>query len=180
MVDCHWRLDTATAKALIPHLRELGVSWFECPIEETAAQMSNLVTLRQAANGAGMQLAGCETMTRWEMFAPFVEGGAYDVIMPDIKYLGGYHELQRIVERCSSLGVQVSLHNPSGPIAHAASVHATAAFSLEGRLEFQFAESDLFETSVGGEFPAVRSGLCPVPATSGIGIHPNPAFLVPG
>jgi galactonate dehydratase len=35
-----------------------------------------------------MRLAGCEEGVRLEAFAPFVTVGAYDVMMPDVKYVG--------------------------------------------------------------------------------------------
>ncbi len=45
-----------------------------------------LKRLRARANAAGMRLAGCETEVRREGFRPFLKAGAYDVMMPDVKY----------------------------------------------------------------------------------------------
>ena len=65
-------------------------------------------------------------MTGLEGFRPFLEAGIYDVIMPDVKYAGGLRELLRIGEFAAGLGVACSPHNPSGPIAHAHSLHLSA------------------------------------------------------
>lgn len=177
MVDCHWRFTEQAALAVLPALADAAVSWFECPIEETPASVPALVRLRAAANEQGMRLAGCETMTGWDMFSDYVAGGAYDVIMPDLKYLGGYAELRRIIERSAEHGVQVSLHNPTGPIAHVASLHLSAALPATGRLEFQYAESELFQTLVDDAVPDTAGGHSPLPAGPGLGVRPRRDLL---
>lgn len=146
MVDCHWRFSAEAAEALIGPLSSLGVSWLECPQEESVEAVDALRRVRNLANDAGMRLAGCETMIGWEGFRPFVEGGAYDVVMPDVKYAGGLAAIVEIGARASAAGVGVSLHNPSGPVAHLHSLHVSAALESALPLELQFDESPLFNS----------------------------------
>ena len=56
-------------------------------------------------------------------FAPLCEQRAVDVVMPDVKHCGGLTEARRIAAIADLYGVAVSPHNPSGPVATAASVH---------------------------------------------------------
>lgn len=144
MVDCHWRFSPAAAARTIPQLAELGVVWFECPLPETTETIDQLKALRELAQRYDMRLAGMEHFAGWEQFAPFVEAGAYDVVMPDIKHAGGYGAILKIAEKATAHGVSVSLHNPSGPVCHLASVHMAAAIGAQERLEQQVFESPRF------------------------------------
>lgn len=144
MVDCHWRFTPAATRALIAPLREAGVCWLECPIPETEAAIDDLVDLRRRANAAGMRLTGLETFAGWDGFAPYVERGAYDAIMPDIKHAGGYAAILEIARKAGPHGVAVSLHNPTGPVAHLASVALSTLVGGGERLELQYGESETF------------------------------------
>lgn len=169
MVDCHWRFTEAAAHALIPPLEAAGVVWYECPLPETAETVAPLARLRRAANARGMRLAGLETMTGWAAFAPFVEAGAYDVVMPDIKHCGGHGALIEIAERAAAKGVATSAHNPSGPVAHAHSLHVTARLPGEEALEVQFDETPRFDELTTPP-PPPRAGTSPLPEGRGLGL----------
>lgn len=168
MVDCHWRFDARTAAGLLPDLADLGVIWFECPVPETEAAVPDLKNLRRLANGLGIRLAGLETQAAWAGFKPFVEAGAYDVIMPDIKHAGGHGAILEISDKAAAHGVAVSLHNPTGPVAHLASVHLTAALPGDEALELQFDESPLFWTLT-DPAPPPCDGTTGVPTGIGLG-----------
>ncbi|MEM7695421.1 MAG: enolase C-terminal domain-like protein [Pseudomonadota bacterium] len=169
MVDCHWRFTEEAAHQVLPALFEARVAWFECPLPETLAAVPALSRLRRAANERGMRLAGLETMVGWAGFAPFVEGEAYDVIMPDIKHCGGHGALIEIAERAGAHGVVTSAHNPSGPVAHAHSLHATACLSGGEPLEVQFDETPLFD-QLTTPAPPPRAGESPLPEGFGLGL----------
>ena len=100
--------------------------------------------MRAKANARGVRLAGCESMTALEAFRPFLDAGAYDAIMPDVKYAGGLAEMLRIGDEARRRGVMCSPHNPTGPIAHLASVHVAMVLDDCPFLEFQYGESALF------------------------------------
>ena len=170
MVDCHWRFDEATARELNEAAAKLGVYWIETPIAETAENIPALVCLRRQCNALGLRQAGLEMGIGWDAFRPFCEAGAYDVVMPDVKYMGGLHEVLRAASACGELGVQVSPHNPTGPICHAVSLHVSAALGAFDMLEMQFDESPLFDELVGARFGTVHEGQLAPPSTPGLGV----------
>ncbi len=170
MVDCHWRFDEATARQLNEAVARLGVYWIECPMPEVPDNIPALAGLRQQANALGMLQAGLEMGIGWGSFRPYCEGGAFDVVMPDMKYAGGIHEMQAISAGCASLGVLVSPHNPSGPICHAASLQLSATLDAFDMLELQFDESPLFDALVRAPFAPVLCGQTVLPAGSGLGV----------
>lgn len=168
MVDCHWRLTPGAATALLPGLQEAGVSWFECPLPEEADAVPDLRALRRAANRLGMRLCGLETAGTWTDIAPFVEGGAYDLIMPDVKHACGLQNILEIGGRAREAGVGISLHNPSGPVAHLCSVHVMAALGSRERMEIQWNESPLFN-QLTDPAPVITEGTCRPTESPGLG-----------
>ena len=107
-----------------------------------------------------MRQAGLEQSIGWEVIRPYCEAGGYDVVMPDVKYIGGVHELRRVASACADLGVAVSPHNPSGPISHAFSLQVSATLAAFDRLEMQFDESPLFDALVGAPLRADHRRSC--------------------
>jgi galactonate dehydratase len=170
MVDCHWRFDETSAKRLIDEARALGVCWVECPVPETLETIPVIRRLREFANDAGMRLAGCEELIGLKHNRPFAEAEAYDVMMPDVKYAGGVREMMRLAGLFERCGVACSPHNPSGPVAHAASLHVSAAMARFDKLEVQFEESDLFWRLVGDSLPRFKDGHSALPDAPGLGI----------
>ena len=162
-VDCHWRFDERKAHEALAECARLGVTWFECPLPETPENFGAIRRLRGKANAAGMRLAGAELFIGRQGFKPLLEEGLYDVVMPDIKYAGGLTECLRIAELAARHGCAVSLHNPSGPVCHAHSVHLSAALAGTERLEYQHGETPLFFAIAPGLEPP-RDGSAPLPA----------------
>jgi galactonate dehydratase len=177
MVDCHWRFDEATAYQLNESAARLGVHWIECPIPEVPDNIPALARLRHQANALGMLQAGLEMGIGWDSFRPYCEGGAYDVVMPDLKYAGGIHQMQAIGAGGASFGVQVSPHNPSGPICHAASLQVSATLDSFDMLEQQFDESPLFDAMVRAPFAPVAGGHTELPSGSGLGVALDEAVM---
>ena len=170
MVDCHWRFDEATARELNEAAAKLGVHWIETPVAETPKNIPALVRLRRQCNALGLCQAGLEMGIGWDAFRPYCEAGAYDVVMPDVKYMGGLHEVARAASACRELGVEVSPHNPSGPICHAASLQVSSTLDAFDMLEMQFDESPLFDALVDTPFGEVRKGHLETPLANGLGV----------
>lgn len=176
MVDCHWRLNEQSASALIEAIAPLGVSWFECPLSEDESQYDAIRRLRTRANEAAMVLAGGETMVGVEGFRPILEAGLYDVIMPDVKYVGGLAELLAVARLAAEFGVDCSPHNPSGPVCHAHSIAVSTLVERFPILEMQFAESELFYPATPGLAPP-ESGACKPNQSIGLGVAPDAELL---
>ena len=169
-VDCHWRFTPAIAAEMIAPLRACGVTWFECPIPEAEEHIADLRSLRHQANAAGMFLVGLEKGIGSATFETFAKAGAYDVMMPDIKYIGGIDVMLKTADILGRYGVIVSPHNPTGPVCHAASLAICGALESVGLLEVQFDETPLFDKLVGGVLTQPREGQVMVPTSPGLGV----------
>ncbi|TCR70047.1 mandelate racemase/muconate lactonizing enzyme family protein [Bosea sp. BK604] len=177
MVDCHWRFDEAMASELVEAVAPFGLHWLECPILENQDTMPALRALRSRLNARGTRLAGLEEFVGAEAFLAFARAGAYDVMMPDMKYVGGVDEMLRTAEALQALGVEVSPHNPTGPICHAASLQVCAALPGFTMLEMQLDETPLFWELATPALPDVAGGRSAVPGGSGLGVALDDARL---
>jgi galactonate dehydratase len=170
MVDCHWRLTPGRAERFIEAAGELGLVWVECPLPEEPRHMEDLKHLRGCAAKAGTLLAGAERGIGIEYFNEYLDAGIYDVIMPDVKYTGGMRETRRIAAAAGKANVAVSPHNPSGPVAHMASLHLSAGLRNFMNLEHQFDETPLFHSLCPDAVPPVIDGFAALPTAPGLGI----------
>ncbi|MDW4497209.1 enolase C-terminal domain-like protein [Sulfitobacter sp. D35] len=171
MIDCHWRFNAEGAARMIDAVAPLDPHWVECPVAETEAAIPAIRRLRERANAHGMRLAGLETRVLLAGFRPYLEAGAYDVMMPDMKYAGGPSEMLRIAAELRRHGVVFSPHNPSGPICHAHSLHLCAALEDADLLEMQFDETPAFDALVDHALPQVTKGAIALsPDRPGIGV----------
>jgi galactonate dehydratase len=171
MVDCHWRFNAAAARTMIQACAEFGLYWIECPLPEVDSQIGALVRLRKQANERGIRLAGLEQGIRYAAFQPYCDAGAYDVMMPDVKYIGGLQEMLRTADRFARLGIAFSPHNPTGPVCHAASLQLSAAAPSFDLLETQFDESPMFLQLIRRGFGAVSDGQCAFDQAPGLGVE---------
>jgi galactonate dehydratase len=177
MVDAHWRFSPGGAAGLIRDLDPFRLFWLECPVAE--ANHAEIRRLRGMANDRGMRLAGAETLSGLAAYRPLVEGGCYDVLMPDAKHAGGIEEIRRIAALAQTAGVEIAPHNPTGPVCHAHSVHLCAVVPNFLLLEVQFGETEAFFDIVEGESLRFADGAAPLPRAPGLGLRLGPGPHAP-
>jgi galactonate dehydratase len=170
-VDCHQRLDEPTARWVAGELAALGVTWFEEPLptEDTAG-------LARLRDETPLEIIGGEHLLGPAAVWPYLAGRLFGTVMPDVKHCGGIGGLLAIGDMATAAGVQVAPHNPSGPVATAATLQAAAVLPACRILEFAWGETpwraDLVvppEAIVGGEIA--------VPTRPGLGVALNAALV---
>jgi galactonate dehydratase len=168
-VDCHWRFTATMAVLVFDRLMDARLDWLECPVSEHVEQHGAIAMLRRRANDMGVRLAGAEMQTGCSGFRPFIEGGLYDTIMPDVKYCGGMGALLDIAALAQKHSVQTAPHNPTGPICNYASLQTCAISAGCDLLEYQLGESELFRLMVFNEHPKLVDGKFTIPNELGVG-----------
>lgn len=123
LVDCHSRFDVESAVIVAEELAELGVDWFEEPVQP----MDDPEGMARIAARVPVPVAGGEKAYGEEQFADLIEQGAAKIIMPDVKHCGGAAAASRAGRAAIDAGGGVSLHSPSGPVSLLASGHVTAS-----------------------------------------------------
>jgi galactonate dehydratase len=130
-VDFHERFQPRDFFAIIPELERLGLDWIEEPFAVGPAYDE----LRRRTR---LRVSGGELFWGRTRYAEIAERRWCDVIMPDVKHVGGFGPLLEVL-KMSAGGIEVSPHNPSGPISTAASLHAAAVHPGPVRsLEYSF------------------------------------------
>lgn len=169
MVDCHWRFDEVLAFRFIETVAELGLFWLECPVPETPANFPLLKRLKDHASRKGLRMAGVEKCLDLADIRPHVDGRHYDVLMPDVKYIGGFAGTRSVAELAATSQIHVAPHNPTGPVCHAGSVAVSSILTNFLILETQFDETPLFGLLTGQSI-SVTEGTIAVPQSPGLGI----------
>jgi len=134
-VDFHERFVSDDFFELLAELEPLSLDW----LEEPFPMGGDYRKLRQLTNTT---LAGGEIFWGMKKFREIIDEKWVDVIMPDVKHIGGFGPLLSAIKEGRGQ-VQVSPHNPSGPVSTAASLHAAAIFpGTVKSLEFAFDRGD--------------------------------------
>jgi galactonate dehydratase len=135
MVDCHSFFDVALAERVAKRLEPLKLAWYEEPVAPEKIEDTREIRRRiQQPMAAGEVLYGVAG------FAPLIRNKTVNIIMPDVKHCGGLLELTHIAAVAEQDEVDVAPHNPSGPIATAASAQVCAVLKNFKMLELQWGE----------------------------------------
>jgi len=170
-IDAHSRFDVSLSIEVARRLEPYNLSWYEEPIPPE--QVDDTKTIHDAIK---QPMAGGEFLFGMVGFAPLCEQHAVDVVMPDVKYCGGLLEARRIATVADLHGVAVSPHNPSGPVATAASVQLCAAMSNFDILEHQWGEVP-WRGNILDPPERFEAGHILVPDAPGFGVELNEAVL---
>ena len=167
MTDCHSFFTVPRAIAVARKLEPVALDWYEEPV--APEQTADTVAIRR---GIQQQMAGGEFLFEVKGFEPLCRDKAVDVIMPDVKHCGGILEMTRIAAMANVHGVTVAPHNPTGPIATAASVQLCAGMKNFRILELQWGEVD-WRGNLIRPTERFQNGTISVPEAPGLGITLN-------
>jgi len=147
-----------------------GLFWLEDPVAG-----DDLTQLLQIKARLRTRLTGGERLLGRAGFRPLLEAHAVDVIMPDMKHVGGILEAKKIAEMVETYGVAVAPHSPAGPVATAAGAQLCATLPNFLVLEHAWGEVPWRADLVGGE--PTRDGYLKLSDRPGLGIEVNEGLL---
>jgi galactonate dehydratase len=163
-IDCHSNFDVPLAIDVAKRLEPTNLGWYEEPVPPE--RVAETLAIRK---GIRQRMSGGEILFGMEGFRELCEQKAVEIVMPDVKHCGGLLEAGRIAALAEMHGVEVSPHNPAGPVSTAASVQLCAGIPNFRVLEYQWGEipwrGDLVEPKEVFERGTIR-----VPARPGIGV----------
>ena len=167
MIDCLGNFSLQAAHRIIEGLYSCRLLFVEEPVNSDNPK--SLVELRRAWPGVRIA-AGERQITRWGV-REWLELGAVDVLQVDITHCGGIGELMRIAAMAETYNVKVAPHNPYGPVALAANLHACAAMPNFLTLEHWRYYSLFDEVQQHG--PRIVDGYLQLPDRPGLGVELN-------
>ena len=171
LIDVHSKFDREFGVEMSQRLVEYKLFWYEEPVNPRNAE--DLAAINDASP---LEVAGGEHVWSSQGFYELFRRDALDIYMPDVKHCGGILELKKIASMADAAGKTCSPHNPSGPVATAASVQVCATLPNFLILEYAWGEvpwsHELVEPAE--EF---RDGCLHVPERPGLGIEFNEKVL---
>jgi galactonate dehydratase len=122
MVEFHSLWNLPTAKKIALALAPYNPTWFEDPIRMNSPQ-----ALGEYARATDVWVCASETLgSRWA-YKEFLERDAIDVAMVDLCWTGGLTEGRKIAALAETWHRPFAPHDCTGPVAFAASVHASVS-----------------------------------------------------
>jgi galactonate dehydratase len=165
------------AKQLAKTLEPMGLLFIEEPVLS-----ENVDALREVANHVSTPIAlGERLYSRWD-FKPLLEGGAVDIIQPDLSHAGGISECRRIAAMAESHDVAVAPHCPLGPLALAACLQLAGCTPnvvlQEMSLGIHYNQGhDLFSFVRDPGVLTPIDGFLPIPSGPGLGVEIDEAMV---
>lgn len=169
LIDVHSHLDLNLSIETAKRIEAANLFWYEEPVNP----LKYPTETKKIKDAIKQTLAGGEAIFGRKEYAELINTKALGIIMPDVKHCGGILELKYIAAAAEAAGdIQVAPHNPSGPVATAASVAVCAGLPNFSILEYAFGEvpwsSDLVNPK-----ERFENGHIPVSDQAGLGIELN-------
>jgi len=157
-----WALRTADM------LANHGVHWFEEPLSPDA--LADYIQLRQRAP---LPIAGGEVLTRRQSFQAWLQGGAFDIVQPDVTKVGGISEERRIAWMAQDNGIRFIPHGWNTAVGLAADLQLASAFPDTDLVEY-LTGSPFIDAIAAGGWRLDDEGMLAIPATPGLGLRLDP------
>jgi galactonate dehydratase len=170
-VDCHQRMEVSEALVVAEALAEYNLFWYEEPVADIFPEK-----LAEITAAAPMPTASGERVYALEGFRPFLTERIVDVIMPDVKHDGGLLETKRIADAARLNQILVAPHNPTGPVATAASSQVMCTVTNFLILEYAWGEVD-WRAELLEPAERIEDGYLLLPEGPGLGHRLNPAVV---
>lgn len=164
MVDCHSRFNPGILIQVAKELEDLHLFWIE-----DAVPLDNLDAFAHMSRSIGIPIATGERLRTLTDFDRLLRQTEVDYILPDVKHVGGISGLKKIATLAAARNVMVTPHNPSGPVATAASVQCMASVPNFAILEYAWGEVD-WRASLVSPPEKIIDGFIEVPDRPGLGI----------
>ncbi len=164
MVDCHSRFNPGILIQVAKELEDLHLFWIE-----DAVPLDNLDAFAHTSRSIGIPIATGERLRTPEAFDRLLRQAEVDYILPDVKHVGGISGLKKIATLAAVHNVMVTPHNPSGPVATAASVQCMASVPNFAILEYAWGEVE-WRASLVSPPEEIVDGFIEVPDRPGLGI----------
>ena len=165
LIEGHGRFDVATGIKISKELEQFKPMFFEEPTPP-----DNLDALKAVRDKSPVAISAGERLySRWD-YRKLFDIRAADYIQPDISHAGGISELKKIAAEAESRYIPFAPHNPSGPVANAATLQLAAACPNFCILEIMYSDV-VWRSDVTDEALIYKDGYIQIPNKPGLGIE---------
>jgi len=167
LIEGHGRFDVPTGIRIARELEPFRPYWFEEPTPP-----DNLEALRAVREKSPVPIAAGERLYTLKDFRALFEMRAADFIQPDVSHAGGILELLKIAAVAETYYIPFAPHNPSGPVANAATLQLAACVPNFRILEIMYSDV-VWRKEVTNEQLTCENGELLIPEKPGLGVELN-------
>ena len=165
LIEGHGRFDVPTGIKIARELEQFNPMFFEEPTPP-----DNLEALKAVRDKSPVAISAGERLySRWD-YRKLFDSRAADYIQPDISHAGGISELKKIAAEAETRYIPFAPHNPSGPVANAATLQLAATCPNFCILEIMYQDVD-WRKDVTNENLRYEDGYMYIPDAPGLGIE---------
>jgi len=165
LIEGHGRFDVPTGIKIAKELEAFKPMFFEEPVPP-----DNLDALKAVRDKSPVAISAGERLySRWD-YRKLFDLRAADYIQPDISHAGGIMELKKIAAEAESRYIPFAPHNPSGPVANAATLQLAATCPNFCILEIMYSDVEWRKDVVNEELE-YKDGHITIPNKPGLGIE---------
>lgn len=166
LVEGHSNFDLERALGILPRMEPLRPYWFE----EAIRHLPDMAKLRGATE---IPIAGGEGLFGIERALHYIQLGAVDILMPDIKWCAGCLELKKISAICEAVGVSIAPHGPMSSIGNMTAAQVCSTIPNFSILEYSYGDAPWKTEFTDPPEPLGKGGMLRVPDTPGLGYKLN-------
>lgn len=167
LIEGHGRFNIPTGIKIAKELEQFKPMFFEEPTPP-----DSLEALKAVRDKSPVAIAAGERLyTRWD-YRRFFDLMPADYIQPDISHAGGIMELKKIAAEAECRYIPFAPHNPSGPVANAATLQLAASCPNFEILEIMYSDVE-WRKDIVNEALHYEDGYITVPDKPGLGIEIN-------
>lgn len=165
LIEGHGRFDVPTGIKIAKELEQFKPMFFEEPVPP-----DNLEALKTVRDKSPVAISAGERLYGRRDYRNLFELRAADYIQPDISHAGGIMELKKIASVAETYYIPFAPHNPSGPVANAATLQLAACCPNFSILEIMYSDVD-WRKDVTNEALEYKDGYITIPDKPGLGIE---------
>lgn len=165
LIEGHGRFNVPTGIKIAKELEQFKPMLFEEPTPP-----DNLEALKAVRDKSPVAISAGERLYNLKQFKDLFEMRAADYIQPDVSHAGGIMELKKIAAMADTYYIPFAPHNPSGPVANAATLQLAACCTNFSILEIMYSDVP-WRKDVTNEELHYEDGYITIPDKPGLGIE---------
>ncbi len=167
LIEAHGRFDVPTAIRVANEIAPFKPMFLEEPVPP-----DNLEALKAVRDKSPVPIAAGERLYGRCGYREMFALRAADYIQPDVSHAGGIMETKKIAAIAESMQIPFAPHNPSGPVANAATLQLAACCPNFCMLEIMYSDVD-YRSDITDEALECIDGRIKIGNKPGLGIELN-------
>lgn len=167
LIEGHGRFDIATGIKIAEALKPFDPLFFEEPTPP-----DSLEALAEVHKRSPVPIAAGERIYSTTQFQDFLNKGCADFAQPDVSHCGGISAIKKMAAMAENYYVALAPHNPSGPVANAATLHLAGCLPGFRILEIMLTDVS-WRKELTNEQVVFEKGSILIPQGLGLGLELN-------